>query len=148
MLNALVESYASLYTLRRVPTFLPYFLFAAVCVYFDSCQDFTDRPAVLSVQDSEMMRQSIEALEKMVPHHKIAKHASIILYDYSSERKMSLRFDGTRASFPSGSLGKEPQDCARLAGRHDSNASGGIVQISSMKEKTLSAWFGYSNPCL
>lgn len=123
---ALVDSYANLYTLRRAPAFLPYFLFAAAWVYFDSCQDPSGTSTEPTEQDVEMMRQSIEGLEKMAPFHTIAKHAMATLQDLSVEKNMSLGHDGIRAPFQGNSPARERKEVVFSSRRHGKNVARGM----------------------
>lgn len=134
---ALIDSYDSLYTLRRAPAFLPYILFAAGYVYVDSCLLLPDTSAMPSKRDTKIIRQSIEALKKINPSHKIAEHAMSILHDLSSERKMSLRFNGTRALFPSSSRGKDRQDNSELERQEDSNVISNLARTSREEGSTF-----------
>lgn len=123
----LVDSYSSLYTLRRTPAFLPYFLFAATWVYFDSCQDLDARDAEPMEQDLMMMRQSIEALEQMAPYHKISKQAMNLLYELARKRNISLHLDGIKAPFRDGSPDREPKDSDYSSGQPGNETASGIA---------------------
>lgn len=141
----LTRSYGSLYTLMRAPAFLPYFLFGAVCVYFDSCSSPSSRWALSSEQDSELMVQSVVAFEEMKSCHQIARHALRVLHNKAAEKKINVRLEGIRAPFHGSSLRKEQQDGGRPSGRlfqdtswahSDGDASGARAQSQMRRIST------------
>lgn len=83
-IQSLVSSYAKLYSLRRTPTFVPYFTFASattrldissISTRLDSSKSSTYQPDSERPDIRDALKLDIDHLTEMAPYHSFATHA-------------------------------------------------------------------------
>jgi hypothetical protein len=83
--STLVESYASLYTLQRTPSFVPYFVLASTMVH--------GLKVGLLDANSELLQQGVESLKEMATAHAFASHALKIVRFLLKQWGISVSLD-------------------------------------------------------
>jgi hypothetical protein len=78
----LLTSYSQLYTLKRVPSFMPYFVLTSSITQLTIIAATVQASGLKTTADpqvSELLKQGIDSLAEMTPCHRIAKHTSRII---------------------------------------------------------------------
>lgn len=78
----LLTSYSQLYTLKRVPYFMPYFVLTSSITQFTIIAATVQASGLNMTTDShvsELLKQGIDSLAEMTPCHRITKHTSRII---------------------------------------------------------------------
>lgn len=95
----LATSYSNLYTFRRAPTFLPYFLFGAASIYARSFCTPNNNPVMTEEKDRTTFKECIENLEQMIPYNAFAKKALDVLCDAADQLGICISISGIKAPF-------------------------------------------------
>ncbi|KGQ02687.1 Nitrogen assimilation transcription factor nit-4 [Beauveria bassiana D1-5] len=137
-IGTLVSSYAKLYTLRRTPTFLPYFTFASATVHIAISTKYTQiSPAKLPDNGSsfisgpdvgEALTLDVAHLTAMAPYHSFAKRALHMLRDHA--QKLSLYVDIDR-NLMSADDPTKPRDNSLKQAAPDIVADAGVTETSA-----------------
>lgn len=104
-IQGLLKSYSQLYTLRRTPSFVPYFVLTSVIMHLaigaaalepgsnDSTPETMERAAKIDPRVSEAIAQGIADLTEMAPCHQFAEQALNILRYLAKKWKLDVDID-------------------------------------------------------
>lgn len=104
-IQSLANSYAKFYTLRRTPSFMPYFAFASATLYLavgaastkvDSGKSAMDTATIADLRVYTSLKQSISTLREMAQYQPCAKRALCILYSHSYKWNLDVYIDEGR----------------------------------------------------
>ncbi|KFA53533.1 hypothetical protein S40293_09880 [Stachybotrys chartarum IBT 40293] len=106
-IQGLVRSYSQFYTLRRTPSFVPYFVLSACITQlaistnstksgsYDPIQKLTESTITLDTPDSDAISQCIVDLDEMASFCRFAKKAAYILRYLVKQCNMGVDIEGS-----------------------------------------------------
>ena len=101
-IQSLVSSYTKLYTLRRTPSLMPFFIFAsAIPGLFIGAKAVQNDPTKSTIKPplGKTFEQSIASLTETAPYHPFAKRALCVLRHFAHKWNVNLDVEKSRATF-------------------------------------------------
>lgn len=100
-IQRLARSYSKLYTLRRTPSFIPYFMFASVTTQLAVGASSMQIDPEITIADRrvcEAVTYGIVHLTDTAPYHYFAKQALYIVYNLAQRWNLVLDIEGNKLS--------------------------------------------------